>query len=326
LENLVRIARLESQVLERITPDLFDVALIYPCRFTQAPALLGRISVPSLYYAPEPRRRSFESSYHTALPRSRSATKLREFAGAFLVERWLRHRDRRAFLSASNVACNSRHTAARLLESYGRGVEVCYPGVDTDVFTPRSELDQLPRSVVSVGALDPSKGHDLVIEALATLDAQIRPRLIIVHERSALGYEAILANRAVTLGVELEFRRGISDPALADTYSSATATFAAARREPFGLTPLESLACGTPVVAIREGGFCETVDDGVNGYLTDPTPGALAAALLDVIYGGLAARSPRAIRDTVVNRWTWDASAHCVNAILLRLAGLGSAL
>ena len=57
--------------------------------------------------------------------------------------------------------------------------------------------------------------------------------------------------------------------------------------EPFGLTTLESLACGTPIVAVREGGFREVVVEGLNGVLVDPTPASVAEGLRSVVASGV---------------------------------------
>src|ERR1044072_6349708 len=51
------------------------------------------------------------------------------------------------------------------------------------------------------------------------------------------------------------------------------------RREPCGLAPLEANSCGTPVVAVAEGGVRETVKDGLNGFLVDSEPEAIARAI-----------------------------------------------
>ena len=66
---------------------------------------------------------------------------------------------------------------------------------------------------------------------------------------------------ALTLG------RGVDDKELADLYGAARLLIAAAIHEPFGLTPLEAMATGTPVVAVADGGYVETVRPGVNGAL-----------------------------------------------------------
>ncbi len=49
--------------------------------------------------------------------------------------------------------------------------------------------------------------------------------------------------------------------------------------EPFGLAPLEANSCGTPVVAVAEGGVRETIKDGLNGFLVDDEPEAIAQAI-----------------------------------------------
>src|SRR5205823_1775237 len=121
------------------------------------------------------------------------------------------------------------------------------------------------------------KGHDLVLRALSRVPAAIRPRLRVIAPASP--DRDALAASARQLDVELAVESQLSDGDLATTYRQALATVCAARNEPFGLTALESMACGTPVVAIRDGGYPETVVDGETGLLVDPTPEALAAGI-----------------------------------------------
>jgi glycosyltransferase involved in cell wall biosynthesis len=72
-------------------------------------------------------------------------------------------------------------------------------------------------------------------------------------------------------------------------YNRAKATVCANVLEPFGLVPLESMACGTPVIAVREGGLRESVRDGETGYLVDRDETALGAAI-DAVIGDDALR------------------------------------
>jgi glycosyltransferase involved in cell wall biosynthesis len=53
----------------------------------------------------------------------------------------------------------------------------------------------------------------------------------------------------------------------------------APRLEPFGYAPLEANACGTPVIAVAEGGVRETIQDGVNGILVEHASASMAAAI-----------------------------------------------
>lgn len=294
-----------ERVQRRIATDIdaggYDAALVNSCSITHTPALLRHLELPSLHYMHEPRRRSFEAGYRVA--DHRRPVLQRVAAGC--VERALRRADRAAALAADRIACNSYYSAESIQRAYGRDAVVCLLGVDTEVFDLGEPSVPGRLSVVSVGALERVKGHDLVVRALALLAPGQRPALDIAYERCDVSYRDELVALAARGGVELRLHAGISDAELVDLYRSAAATVLAATLEPFGLVPLESMACGTPVVAIREAGYRETVDDGVNGYLVDRSASEMAAAVAKVA-GGALGRTREQVRGTVVPRWGWD--------------------
>jgi glycosyltransferase involved in cell wall biosynthesis len=308
LDAVRRMRLIERKVAEAINVGGYDVAYVHPCALTHTPSVLRWLTVPSLHYMQEPRRRSFESGY-------RMATRL---TGLGAVPRWtatevmeavLRRHDRVAASSADRIACNSQYSAESIARAYGRDADVCYLGVDDEVFTTAAHEQALQRrrEAVSVGAIDRVKGQDLVVRALAALPAAERPLLNLVYERCDDRYRREVEALAGALGVSLRLHHGIADRDLAALYRSSSVTVLSARLEPFGLVALESLACGTPVVALREAGYRETVDDGVNGYLVERSPTAMAEAVQRVLDGQLAT-SPQALRGTVVARWSWTAS------------------
>jgi glycosyltransferase involved in cell wall biosynthesis len=130
-----------------------------------------------------------------------------------------------------------------------------------------------------------------------------------------------LAVTARRLEVEIAFDSQLSDHQLAVRYRQALATVCAARMEPFGLTALESMACGTPVVAIKEGGFLETMVDGETGLLVNANPEALAAGIATLASNPTEVeRLGRQARAHVLRGWTWTQSAQRLEDILAGLA------
>jgi glycosyltransferase involved in cell wall biosynthesis len=146
--------------------------------------------------------------------------------------------------------------------------------------------------LLNLGRLVPRKGIDNAIRALPRLDRLgIRARLIVVGGNSDLPdpaltpeigrLQAIAAEDGVSERVTFLGRR--SRELLKLYYSAADALITTPWYEPFGITPLEAMACGTPVIGSAVGGIKHTVVDGVTGYLVPPNdPDGLARRIADL--------------------------------------------
>jgi glycosyltransferase involved in cell wall biosynthesis len=193
--------------------------------------------------------------------------------------------DRENALFASYVIANSYFSREAILRSYGINAFVSYLGTDATFFKPLSL--QRESFVLSVGSCLPHKGFDFLIRSLGTLAPSLRPPLLIVSNAASPSWRDHLTRLADGLGVRLEIRERVSDSELVGLYNRTRVFLYAPYLEPFGLAPLEAMACGTPVVAVREGGVRESVSDGVTGVLTDRDEGAFADALRDILNDGV---------------------------------------
>lgn len=318
IRQLTALMRGQRATAEAIEHGRFDLAVLHPSRTTQAPlALLGIRTTPTVYIAQEVRRRAYEVGYQPWVERGTRAQRLARNIARAPFDRVLRHADRRAVAAASVLVANSSFSIEAIERAYGRSALLCHPGADLDRFRPSS----VPRSgVLSVGALDPTKGHDLIVEALGLLPESTRPSLTIVYQRCDPLFAEQLAEQAARAGVCVQLERGLSDVDLATRYSEAAVTVCAARLEPFGLTVLESIASGTPVVAVREGGFRESVMPGRNGELVDRDPVALASKI-EAVLSGMTQPDPAAVRATLIPYWTWDRTVRDLHELFSRTAG-----
>jgi glycosyltransferase involved in cell wall biosynthesis len=185
------------------------------------------------------------------------------------------------------VATSTEETAELVRLGAARHKIAVIPcGVDVEQFTPHgpaAERDSRLR-VVSIGRLVPRKGFDAVIRAVAAVpDAE----LVIAGGPAA---EELAADPEASRLRQLADRLGIGDrvrltgavprPDVPALLRSADLVVCAPWYEPFGIVPLEAMACGVPVVATAVGGFVDTVVDGSTGKLVPPRrPDALAAAM-----------------------------------------------
>ena len=145
-----------------------------------------------------------------------------------------------------------------------------YHGIDLSDFTFR---DGPGRRLVFLGRIHPDKG---VADAIAVAEAVGLPLVIagIVHDREYFDREI-----APHLDGEAVRYVGPIDPRDRDgLLGSAVALLHLVEfPEPFGLSMIEAMACGTPVIARRRGSVPEVIDEGVTGFVVDDVAGAIAA-------------------------------------------------
>jgi len=230
--------------------------------------------------------------------------------------------DRANAVAADSVLVNSHYSRETFYRTYGAFAHVGRLGVDSERFRPIG-LDEEHR-VVSVGALVPNKGFDLVIRSLAQIEASQRPGLTIISNAVNPPEYAYLVELANSLGVMVDFRAGVSDDALVEAYNRALLTVYAPVMEPFGFVPLESMACGTPVVGVNEAGVRETVRHEETGLLVERDPAAFARAIIDLLADRpRLARLGQQGREVVLAQWGWDRSVQEIEEHLIA-AGRGA--
>jgi glycosyltransferase involved in cell wall biosynthesis len=304
LRILSRTEQRARTAADRIDGSSHDVVFALPDQLTQAPAVLEHLRTPVVYYAPEPLRTAYEARA-LLFPGSDLFDRLSRL-GLNPVERMRKRLDRRAMRSARRVVTHSRFTAAQLEQIYRVQAEVIPLGVSIRDFAAHGVPVQTEgQYVLAVGALHPLKGHDFVIDAMASLPAP-RPRLVIVGDRGVVA--PALRARASEQNVLLDLVTGVPFTTLVSLFQNAAVVACGQVQEPFGLVPLEAMAAGRAVVAVDEGGFRETVEDGKTGLLAPRETGAFGAALGRLLVDPeLAERLGAAGRDSVAANWTWDA-------------------
>jgi glycosyltransferase involved in cell wall biosynthesis len=175
----------------------------------------------------------------------------------------------------------SEHLRRRLLDAGLRlpRAPIVHPGVDLARFRPRLAAPTWRWRLLCAGRLSPLKGADTAVAALPGLPGA---SLRLVGPGSA-AQRAALRALAVRLGVGARVdlagpRPGDAMPA--ELRGADALLFSVRWPEPWGLVPLEAMACGVPVVATGSGGSAEYLRDGENALLVAPDdPGALAAAV-----------------------------------------------
>jgi glycosyltransferase involved in cell wall biosynthesis len=195
------------------------------------------------------------------------------------------------------------------------------PGVDTATFRPPASPDRRPRRVLYVGRVERTsrwKGLPVLVESLVRL-RELAPgvTLDVVGDGDDVPE---LRRQATRLGVAecITWHGAIPHGELPRYYQRAAVAVlpSTTDSESFGMTLVEAMASGCPVVGSRVGGIPYVVRDGVDGVLVRPAdPTALADALGDLLNDpAKAAQMGAAGRSSALTRWDWarqeDATLH----------------
>jgi glycosyltransferase involved in cell wall biosynthesis len=212
----------------------------------------------------------------------------------------------------------SRFSARTLPELSRQTAAPIYGGVDVARFSPGSAPRR--RQVAYVGRLLPHKGVDVLIRAVDG-----NTPLLIVGRPYDERYLAELHRLAT--GKQVRFIHNASDDDIIDVYRTSKVSILPSVYETvdgthhpwpelLGLTLLEAMACGTPVIGSRVGGMPEVLDPDHGGFVVSPgDPGELADAIRRVLDAPDWAQLSRGARIGVTERFTWrQVAGRCLHA------------
>lgn len=208
------------------------------------------------------------------------------------------------------ATCSDEVRELRELQTPRERTRVIPCGVDPEHFRLRTSTPST-RRVLSIGRLVPRKGVETVIRAVALLpgiELQIAGGSGGEWEKDP---EVIrLRGIAEQLGISgrVHFLGPVQRDAVPELIASADVVAALPWYEPFGMVPLEAMACGVPVVGSAVGGLLDTVINGATGLLVPPRDHVTAAAAIGRLLANprQAQAMGRAAAERVRERYTWN--------------------
>lgn len=314
-----KIDKTSKRMSKIINSKSYEVVLVNNCRYTQTPPLLKYLKN-SVYICHEPFRLAYEGRLSNGPPSKSSSLFKRLYMN--VCTSIMAHTDQKFGMAdrmnarhATYILSNSLYSKEYLERVYEQNTVVNYLGIDTQFFRP---LDVPKKNfILSVGVYHRHKGFDLIIKALSHIATAVRPKLIIAGPQGSPEYKNEIQNLANRLGVEIELKESVKNEELVRLYNEAIFTVFTPHKEPFGFVPLESMACGTPVIGVSEGGLKETIIHAKTGLLVARKEEELANAM-DLLLKDENLRallSENGIQD-VAQKWTWEASCDRLEKIL----------
>jgi glycosyltransferase involved in cell wall biosynthesis len=319
--SLADLERTQRRIAAAIDERDYDVVFVEQDQYTMSPFLLKFLHTPHVYYCQQPcRQQDRVKEVLLRQGRTQRAPLLRIDLARHYAEARLVHIDRDNAAAARTILANSYFSREAILRAYGVNASVSYLGVDHETFGRRDDDDA--DYVLSVGYIGPMKGQDFVVRALARIEPRRRPRLVLAANGADAGWRRHLEALAARARVTLDIRVLVSDPELVQLYNRARVFVYGAYLEPFGLAPLEAMACGTAVVAVKEGGLRESIVEGETGRLVERDEEPFAAAVSELLADeGQRRKLGRAAAEDVRERWTMEHAGARLLGHLQRAAG-----
>ncbi|BCA56280.1 hypothetical protein W02_34200 [Nitrospira sp. KM1] len=307
-----------TRLAQTINSKDYDYVHIDQYPFCLAIEILPRLTQPAVLYSHEPsisRYAGFSGGDETAEVRPMVSGLYPSICARLqrISSRLLDRQDIDRTRLARLILVNSHYSREIFFQRYGAHAKVCYYGVDCATFEPRPV--PIEPIILSAGRIVRAKQHHLVIEAVASIKRPHRPHMVIAtpecdEHLADSEYRDELARSAKNLDVDLRIRYRPGEHELSQLYRQALALVFVPIMEPFGLVALEAMACGTPVIGVKEAGIREFIIDGVTGMLIDREVPQIAAAIRTLQHHArLRSEMGRQGAEVVRAHWTWERAA-----------------
>jgi glycosyltransferase involved in cell wall biosynthesis len=194
------------------------------------------------------------------------------------IRRWF---ERLLILNADSVVSVSESYlsfAKKQFNIKAAGAITISPGVDQDIFYPDKTKAPAEKNILFVGRLNAQKGINILAEAIPLILSKFPEAKFTIIGK---GDEAAIRKHLnEDLNKRVVFNGGMEHNRLAQFYNNAVICVFPSLYESFGITAVEAMACGCPVIATKVRGFTEYLKDGYNGILVDPNDSASLAGAI----------------------------------------------
>jgi len=288
--DMVRIYRKYRRVAKKINNGNYDVTFIN--HYIYSPLILPCIKIPKVYYLYEPPRIYYEPPFS----KKDEVIKIITFYNKYL--------DKFCVKYADLILSSSDYSGKYAKKVYGKTSITNYLGVDLDKYKKIKNVKK-ENLTISVGVLQPHKGHEFSIRSIGLIPKEKRPKLIIIAALGSKNEKKKLYKLAKKLDVNLEIKGYVPDEEFVKLHNKAKLVVIPFIREP-SIEPV-ALACETPIVAVREGGARETIIHNKTGILTNRDEKEFAKAIEYLLDNPeIAENMGKKGREWIKNNFTWE--------------------
>lgn len=280
LSVFLLLKNLHKKIALDIDRKKYDIVLLHADHYTQSPYLSRCLKTKNVYYVLEPLRIVHE--YALGIPSSWNIfNRIYESLNRYIRNKIDLENARSATYSLA-ISYVGKFYAGLAYDIYPK---VSYLGVDEKLFKKINIKKK--NQIFYVAPKDYLFGYDLITKAIQFIPDRIRPELKVI-------FGANQKNR-------------LSDRDVVREYNQSVATVSLSRLDTFGLVPLESMACTTPVIVLDMPGYREIVEDDITGFLVEPDPKQIAQKIKFLIENPKEAQEMGLRgRKIIENKWTWE--------------------
>ena len=294
-KNLITLRLVHKSIAKKINSQKYDIALIHTDMWTESPFVLRYLKKNNVYFSHELLRIAYEKY----LQKFSDLSILKKIYEIFtrLIRKDFDYKNAR---SAQKIITASNYMADKIKNIYKREAKFIELGVNNKVFV--NDKRKTREYILFIGKKNKVKGYDFYLKVKETLKNNANIKWI-------------------ELGFDKDQAKISNDNELAMIYSKSLCLLCISRQEPLGLTALESISCETPVLAVNEGGYRETVIDGVTGYLLPRDPKTFAEKIKYLMENpDVARKMGEAGREHVKKNFTWEKHVKCLEKYLIQVA------
>jgi len=176
--------------------------------------------------------------------------------------------DKKMTTFVDEIFVNSAYSQSIVEKVYKRKGIIIYPGVNTEIYKP-VQFEKKENYILSVGRLSNFKNFDVLISSFFQLKDKKILLYIIGNGEEKSNLQSLA--KKLDIGNKVKFFSGISDHEIVRFYAKAKIFVLCSKNEPFGIVPVEAMACGTAVITDNSGGPMETVKNNETGKLINCT-------------------------------------------------------